>query len=523
MSQNKSTKAMKSKNSVKAPAPATARKQKAKMVSKTSNSGTARNIGRTLGTAFGGPVLGKLAGDASSWLSKIMGFGAYKVNQNSLLTNNQIPSFSTKGDTTIISNREYIADVFSSVDFLNLSYLVNPGNSVLFPWLSKIAEHYEEYHFHGLIFEFKSTSGTSIASTNTAMGTVIMAADYDALDSQFTTKRQMENTQFCTTDAPYNSFLHPIECAPGSNLFNKTLVSSATSISGVSGDPRLYFPCTFQMATSGMQAASNVGELWVSYQVELSKPVLETNLTSIDTKVGKFAIFNGVVSGFTTQNQNLPLTVTAIATTNSNASLKIEFPDNIPRGSFLITISGGSGASSTPLIARSISTTYLDVIPQVVADGGSGGVISSLLTEQATAVLNAGQNDTIGFAHALQLQLLSRSTGTIPFVNVAISQLTGATLFYTFRIVRIAEIALGEFGLQSSSKQISSSYSSSSSKDESRFQPLLSVVDDNYSDLLEDFCDSDEALKRDGMSEELRARLADLQIRLDRLNDHHRL
>lgn len=441
MSQNKSTKYMKSKKPTKNSAPATARKQRSKLVSKSSNSGVVHTIGQTLGTAFGGPAMGKVVGNAASYLSKIMGFGTYHINNNTLLNNNQIPTFATKGDTTIISNREYLLDVVSSTAFANQSFLVNPGNATLFPWLSKIAEHYEEFKFHGLIFEFKSTSGTAVSSTNTAMGTVMMAADYDALDAPYNNKRLMENTEFCTTDAPYNSFLHPIECAPGSNVFNKTYVTKATSLSLVPGDPRLYFPCNFQVATAGMQASSTIGELWVSYQVELSKPSLENSIDSYDSYANSFAVYNGVTSIWQTMNQNLPIVVTPVVGTSSNGYLKIEFPETITRGFFHISLSGSLGGGyNASAIARSIAVDQGDVIPVYNRQGT--GTIASTLTTQTTSSVTTGLNGTTGFSLSCVVQVLAQSGSVTPFLILPITQWTGTTAHYTTRISRIANLIL---------------------------------------------------------------------------------
>lgn len=40
----------------------------------------------------------------------------------------------------------------------------------------------------GLIFEFKSMSGNALNSTNTALGQIIMSAQYDAGNAPFTDK-----------------------------------------------------------------------------------------------------------------------------------------------------------------------------------------------------------------------------------------------------------------------------------------------------------------------------------------------
>lgn len=144
----------------------------------------ARGVGHALGNVFG---IGKQVGNAASWLSRAFGFGDYSITSNSLMSNN-IAQFRNHG-TIEFAHREFIGDLTSSVEFVNTAYPINPGNSTLFPWLSTIARNFEQYQMLGLIFEFKTMSATAVGTTNTGLGTVIMATDYDVLDSKYTNKR----------------------------------------------------------------------------------------------------------------------------------------------------------------------------------------------------------------------------------------------------------------------------------------------------------------------------------------------
>jgi len=156
--------------------------------------------------------------------------------------------------------------------FTNFNLNLNPGLSSTFPWLSTVASSYEEYEFLGLIFEFKSTSAVAVNSTNTALGVVIMATDYDSLDANFVSKQQMEAQQFTTSSVPSQSFMHGIECRARANVLSSLYTCAGVVPAGA--DQRFYDLGNFQLAVSGMQAASVIGELWVSYHVLLRKPQL---------------------------------------------------------------------------------------------------------------------------------------------------------------------------------------------------------------------------------------------------------
>lgn len=253
----------------------------------------ATSIARTLGTlgggALGGPMGAKLGGDAAEWVAKITGFGDYNIEGNALMKE-QVPLFMSSEDGVILTHKEYLTDVYGSTAFANQggqssstvpwSGLINPGNSILFPWLSTLAQSFEMYQFLGLIFEFKSTSSNALNSTNTALGVVIATTNYDVLDNNFTTKQQAEAYEFTCSCKPAESMIHPVECKPGRNVLERYYVTGIESTNVLNGDPRIYYQGNFQLMTQGMQAVADIGELWVSYKIRLIRPKLPTPLNS---------------------------------------------------------------------------------------------------------------------------------------------------------------------------------------------------------------------------------------------------
>lgn len=154
-----------------------------------------KKIGRFLGSKVGAGDLGSQVGDwvgdqtwgkASKWLGLGMyeGMGRYgKGSANSLIkgSSRAPPRFGSVADETgalIVTNREYVGDVFgpepTARNFKNRVYELNPGIESTFPWLSQIAQNYEEYEFGQLVFEFKSTVNPSVSGDG-QMGTIVMA------------------------------------------------------------------------------------------------------------------------------------------------------------------------------------------------------------------------------------------------------------------------------------------------------------------------------------------------------------
>lgn len=100
--------------------------------------------------------------------------GDYSVHndtqKNSLFTEG---AYNFKRQRTIITHREYIADIVTGPDagsFSYVTYSINPGSTNLFPWLSNIAQNFESYKMLGLVFEYKSMSADALNSVNTALG-----------------------------------------------------------------------------------------------------------------------------------------------------------------------------------------------------------------------------------------------------------------------------------------------------------------------------------------------------------------
>lgn len=216
---------------------------------------------------------------AKSAIKAVTGYGAYRSVGRGGMQGKQVPKIRNGGQSdgsVIISNEEYLGDVITSLTqgkFLNHTYLLNPGSEKAFPWLSHIAKNFQEYRWEGLCFSFKSMSGNAITDANTALGTVIMATNYDPTQANPSSKAEMENMEFANSCKPSASMQHYIECAksqsPLTNLYINPNPLTQT------GDPRFYDFGKFNIATQGMQGTKvNIGELWVSYQIRLFKPQL---------------------------------------------------------------------------------------------------------------------------------------------------------------------------------------------------------------------------------------------------------
>ena len=278
------------------------------------------DVGSKIGGIFGAPVLGRHAG---SMIGSLFGSGDYKIESNSIIqgASQEVPSF--KGGNTVVRHREYIKDIVTSSvagQFQNETFRINPGLAATFPWLCVIAQNYDEYKIHGMVFEFKTSSSDALNSTNTALGSVIMATEYNVVAPSFTTKQQMENYQYSNSAKPSLSQMHGIECAEGTAPLNELFIRQGDTAAGE--DLRFYDFANFQIATVGFQAASvNIGELWVTYEIEFLKARIPRTIGGAQNcgHVVRYdsSVFSSNLLGATAVKSSGPLALDIFGATNN--------------------------------------------------------------------------------------------------------------------------------------------------------------------------------------------------------------
>lgn len=267
-----------------------------------------------------GSVVGRAIGSTAGKIFKgIFGKGSYSVKSNTIVNpasyggSEQIGLMHNDMGTTRVRHREYVRDLPSSTDFENITFAIQPTNTSLFPWLAALAQNYEQYKILGMVFEFRSLSANALNSTNTALGSVSMATQYNSLNPPFSNKQEVLNYQFATSCKPAESMCHPVECDPGQTPNQPLYIRIGDQ---QTGDSRLYDMGVLNYCTSGMQAADVViGELWVSYDILLIKPRISSGL-GLGIKSAFYtyktdAVFDDYVG------DNAPLGTQAIATFDS--------------------------------------------------------------------------------------------------------------------------------------------------------------------------------------------------------------
>lgn len=258
------------------------------------------DVGGTVGGAVSNFLFGNSAGRGiGRWLGtgigSIFGSGDYKMigpsaSYNTLAGN--IPKFSSTHATNIVCHREYLGDITGAAAFTNRSYPLNPGMATTFPWLSSVASNYQQYKFHGVIFEFRSLVTDFV--TSGAPGTIVLTTNYNSDVPAYTSRQAAENAEYAVSTKPTESLVHMIECRPSETQIPLLNVRTGVPVAGQ--DLRLYDLGLAQVITQN-NPSQVLGELWVSYCVELFKPVLGSSLD-----LGALTSFSTSRSGITAAN-----------------------------------------------------------------------------------------------------------------------------------------------------------------------------------------------------------------------------
>jgi len=380
----------------------------------------------SIGKRIGGWV-GDQAQKALMWIT---GMGDYTVKSNSLVSalnsGASPPQFMSSNHVVSVRKREFVGLISTPGSAFSISaYPINPKSSGLFPWLSEMALSFEQFRIKGMIVEFKSTSATAVSSTNTALGSVIIATQYNVLAAPFVNQQQMEAYEFCTSCNPSQCMIHPIECAPNLTSLSELYIDSAAS-SGAD-DPRFEYLGTTYVATVGQQAASVIGELWVSYDVDLIKPKLFSGIAN-----------QGLTTHITVPNTSaLSALSGAILAPFASAGAVVQPGSDFPvtLSNSTMTIPGWIKGTFVMQLMYSVSSTaaYTNVINGVTVLSGAaqtsnlfpnmGGGFSGGLVATPLALTAGSAQNYISFTTAVSLS--GNNPGTPVVLNWA-STFTGA-------------------------------------------------------------------------------------------------
>lgn len=384
--------------------------------------------------------IGRGVDNVGNLIGKLTGLGDYNVGgmkfvRNSLLgmdvggTNSGVlPTVSNKSDAFIVTHKEFLGNVSTAgAAFAINGFKINPGLSETFPWLANIAVNFMEWEPLGIVFQYKTTSVDALNSTDTGLGSVLLATDYNSSNPNFSSKEEMDNTTYVSSTKPSCSVLHPIECSPSENTQKIYFVRQGGL--GAGQDPTRYDLGNFQIATVGNPEENvTLGELWVSYQIRFRKPYL----TSIGLGAPQYAHWSSSEEP-STDKDNLFADMTSIL---NNTSIQIQAPNGtggtlfdltpIPGSRLLIMyrLNGGTGADCSQPAATLTGCTSADIfINQTVGIAPNWNMGGTLPTNQEIMFTQCIDVDSIGTPWTVAFDDNGVLPGSVFWVDLFVFQL----------------------------------------------------------------------------------------------------
>lgn len=323
------------------------------------------------------------------------GRGDYSIRSNSLVRYGgaampQDANIQPAGPRSIrIRYKEYLGDVVSSAtpgQFSLQSFLIQPGLLSTFPWLAPIAQQYEQWIPNGIFFEFRSTSSEFGGAGNQALGSVIMATEYDIFDVNFLNKQEMLNSAFSNEQkSSCQRILHGIECARGDTPNHIFYLRAGAYPAG--SDKREYDLCNFQIATQGVPTASqNLGSLYIHYDITFKKEIMFNGLIGGGLLYDYFTL-NGTIAPATPLG-SVAATLNAGSMGGTAGNLSYTFPSYINQGTFefLVVLAGTAQTNTQPPAVGILNNCQLAVTGSAVSENGQ--TLNSTFTAASTPFMS---------------------------------------------------------------------------------------------------------------------------------------
>lgn len=325
-------------------------------------------------------------------------------------------TFQRQKRTCTIQEDEYVEEIIGTNGFANKSYAINPGNSVLFPWLSKQAAQWEKYHFNSLEFYYKRE--VSEFATQGQAGKIIMGVDFDASDAPPTSKRQIEDTDPHVDGMPCENINLRLKQSDMHGLLKTLYVRNAGANSLALGDLKTYDIGNLNVATQGMAGggpSAIIGELRVKYSVTFSVPVLESDSQIKNTML---AAYRRDVDQIMTDGEFEAINFD-VGIYNGIKAVESGGEITLPKGLYLVTTNADfacdGGGQVDYVLQHRFGGVILNQVSFTAAGGGSNADLQGL--SLTTAVLSDGVSDlqAMGFILAA-----GSTTRTVPRAYITI-------------------------------------------------------------------------------------------------------
>lgn len=163
-----------------------------------------------------------------------------------------------------VRHTEFVMDILpvATPFVLQVVEPINPGLAQLFPWLSNIARNFETYKVHKMRFYRLPVAPT------TAAGSVMLALEYDALDTPPSSKVTLMQNSSIQRSSVWAPSAISVSTKDAHQMVKQLFIRSRPI---PTADMKTY-DCGLIMVGLNTPAAENPGELYVEYDIEFFTP-----------------------------------------------------------------------------------------------------------------------------------------------------------------------------------------------------------------------------------------------------------
>lgn len=271
------------------------------------------------------------------------------------------------GQSCRVRHKEFIQNISGTVLFTTpIALALNPGLAGSFPWLSNIANNFEQYRVSKMKFCYLTRTGTNVP------GSVLMYPDYDAADTAPVAEQVASNYADIAEDAPWKDICCNLKPSAMHALGPKKFVRNGLV---PNQDIKTTDVGTFFVSTVDGTAV-NWGKLWVEYDVEFFTPQLNPSGGSLGTTAQGT---NGTAAAFISAG----LTIAGPLVSGIVGNV-VSFQNMIPGGEYVFFVSTGGATTVTSSAAVGITlktdmvTNSTSVGYTFIANANVGSVTLSL-------------------------------------------------------------------------------------------------------------------------------------------------
>lgn len=271
-------------------------------------------------------------------------------------------------------HREFIQNVSGTANFTVAIFLpLNPGLAGTFPWLSNIANNFEQYRVHKMRFCYLTRTGTNVP------GSVMIAPDYDAADAQPVSEQILSNYAELVEDAPWKDLCCNLKPAGMHALGPKKFVRNGL----IPGQDLKTTDVGSIIVATVDGTAVNWGKLWVEYDIEFFEPQLNPQGSGLgSTAQGTAGTAASVISA------GLAISGSLISSVVGNV---ISFENLVPGGEYSLSFGASTGASTMATSAAVGITAKTGIFAGANQSGSTftaNGQVGSLTLTSSGATVN---------------------------------------------------------------------------------------------------------------------------------------